>query len=65
MEEISAKPQLMGDIFAVTPTSCANYTPAVESLVGSSRRVEVNSIAELSSEEEKVDLTTLKRTLPW
>ncbi len=43
MEEISAKPQLMGDIFAVTPTSCANHTPAVESLVSISRRVEVKS----------------------
>ena len=43
VEEISVKPQLMGDIFAVTPTSCANLTPAVESLVESTRRVEVNS----------------------
>jgi len=42
MEEISVKPQLMGDIFAATPTSCANRTPLVESFADSIRRVEVN-----------------------
>jgi hypothetical protein len=43
MEEISGKPQLMGDLAVSTPTSCANRTLRVESFDEESRRVEVNS----------------------
>ncbi len=43
MEEISGKPQLMGDIAVSTPTYCANCTSTVESLAFTMRRVEANS----------------------
>lgn len=49
-EEISGKPQLMGDLTVSTPTSCANRTPVVESLPLEIRRVEMNSLWEADIE---------------
>jgi hypothetical protein len=53
-EEISGKPQLMGDNRALTPTSCANRTPGLESFCDGKRRVEVNTspMAHLPANEE-------------
>ena len=53
-EEISAKPQLMGDFLALTPTSCANRTPVLEGFCDGMRRVEVNTspMAHLPAKEK-------------